>query len=56
MGRFAAGQIAVLPFPFSDLSGNKYRPALSLVDAGRGDRIPGLPRPQQAVVVDSTRT
>ncbi|MHB8179822.1 MAG: type II toxin-antitoxin system PemK/MazF family toxin [Acidithiobacillus ferrivorans] len=28
-----------MPFPFSDLSRNKYRPALILADAGRGDWI-----------------
>ena len=39
MGAFAAGQIVVLPFPFSDLSHNKYRPALLIADAGRGDWI-----------------
>ena len=31
--------VVVLPFPFSDLSRNKYRPALVLADAGRGDWI-----------------
>lgn len=39
MGTFAAGQVVVLPFPFSDLTRNKYRPALILADAGRGDWI-----------------
>ncbi|MBN6742245.1 type II toxin-antitoxin system PemK/MazF family toxin [Acidithiobacillus sp. MC6.1] len=39
MGIFAAGQVVVLPFPFSDLSRNKFRPALILADAGRGDWI-----------------
>ncbi|MHB1267932.1 MAG: type II toxin-antitoxin system PemK/MazF family toxin [Acidithiobacillus ferriphilus] len=39
MGLLAAGQVVVLPFPFSDLSRNKYRPALVLADAGRGDWI-----------------
>ena len=29
----------VLPFPFSDLSRNKYRPVLVLADACRGDWI-----------------
>ena len=28
MGRFVKGDIVVLNFPFSDLSGNKRRPAL----------------------------
>lgn len=39
MEALAAGQIVVLPFPFSDLSRSKYRPALLLADAGRGDWI-----------------
>lgn len=39
MGAFAAGQVVVLPFPFSDLSRNKYRPALILAPADRGDWI-----------------
>ena len=39
MGIFAAGQVAVLPFPFSDLSRSKFRPALLLADVGRGDWI-----------------
>ncbi|MCK9994262.1 MAG: mRNA interferase MazF [Alphaproteobacteria bacterium] len=39
MGPFAAGQIVILPFPFSDLSQSKFRPALLLADAGRGDWI-----------------
>jgi len=39
MGAFAAGQVIVVPFPFSDLSAQKYRPALILADAGRGDWI-----------------
>ena len=35
----AAGQVVVLPFPFSDLSRKKLSPALLLADAGRGDWI-----------------
>jgi len=31
--------VIVLPFPFSDLSRSKFRPALLLADAGRGDWI-----------------
>lgn len=37
MGTFAVGQVVVLPFPFSDLSQKKLRPALLLAEAGRGD-------------------
>lgn len=39
MGALAAGQVVVLPFPFSDLTQKKLRPALLLADAGRGDWI-----------------
>jgi mRNA interferase MazF len=35
----AAGTVALVPFPFSDLSQAKLRPALALADAGRGDWI-----------------
>ena len=33
------GQVAVVRFPFSDLSATKLRPAVVLADAGRGDWI-----------------
>lgn len=39
MGAFAAGQVILLPFPFSDLTHSKLRPALLLADAGRNDWI-----------------
>ncbi len=39
MEAFASGQVVLLPFPFSDLSASKLRPALLLADAGRGDWI-----------------
>ena len=39
MGAFAIGQVVVLPFPFSNLEQNKYRPALLLANVGRGDWI-----------------
>jgi mRNA interferase MazF len=35
----AAGAIALVRFPFSDLSQSKLRPAIVLADAGRGDWI-----------------
>ena len=34
-----AGTVVLLPFPFSDLSQTKLRPALVLAEAGRGDWI-----------------
>lgn len=37
MGPFATRQVILLPFPFSDLSASKLRPALLLAAAGRGD-------------------
>ncbi len=33
------GEVVLVPFPFSDLSQSKVRPAVCLADAGRGDRI-----------------
>jgi mRNA interferase MazF len=33
----ARRRVVLLPFPFSDLSAQKLRPALVLADAGRGD-------------------
>lgn len=39
MGPFAAGQVALLPFPFSDLSRNKLRPVVLLGGTGREDWI-----------------
>ena len=38
MGKFVKGDIVVIPFPFSDLSGSKKRPALVLADL-QGDDI-----------------
>lgn len=36
----AVGEVVLVPFPFSDLSQSKVRPAVCLADAGRGDWIP----------------
>lgn len=35
----AAGEVVLVPFPFSDLSQSKVRPAVVLADAGRGDWV-----------------
>lgn len=39
MGRFVKGDIVVIPFPFSDLSASKKRPALVLADLEENDII-----------------
>lgn len=35
----SAGTVVLIPFPFSDLSQSKRRPAVVLADAGRGDWV-----------------
>ncbi len=35
----AAGSVVLVPFPFSDLSQAKLRPAIVLADAGRNDWV-----------------
>jgi mRNA interferase MazF len=35
----SAAAVVLIPFPFSDLSQSKLRPAVVLADAGRGDWI-----------------
>lgn len=35
----SVGALVLVPFPFSDLSRSKLRPAVVLADAGRGDWI-----------------
>ena len=35
----SAGAVVLVPFPFSDLSQSKLRPAVMLADAGKGDWI-----------------
>ncbi len=39
MVTLAAGEVVVVPFPFSDLSQSKVRPAVCLADVGRGDWV-----------------
>jgi len=39
MGALAVGQVVLVPFPFSDLSRAKMRPAVILAEAGRDDWI-----------------
>jgi mRNA interferase MazF len=39
MGALAAGQVVLVPFPFSDLSRTKMRPAVVLAGADREDWI-----------------
>ena len=38
MGKFVKGDVVVIPFPFSDLSGNKKRPAFVVANL-QGDDI-----------------
>ena len=39
MGALAAGQVVLLPFPFSDLSQSKLRPALLIATDGKNDWV-----------------
>lgn len=37
MVTFSPASVVVIPFPFSDLSGSKLRPAVVLTETGHGD-------------------
>ncbi len=39
MGTFAAGQVVIVHFPFSDLTASKLRPGVVLAEAGRSDWV-----------------
>lgn len=39
MGTPSIGSVVLVPFPFSDLSNSKKRPAVVVASAGRGDWI-----------------
>ena len=39
MGTLAAGSVALIPFPFSDLSRTKLRPAVVIATLDKGDWI-----------------
>ena len=59
MAGFIKGDVVVIPFPFSDLSGSKKRPALVLVDLPGDDIILCQITSQQskdiyAIAIDST--
>ena len=39
MGTPVVGDVVIIPFPYSDLSKSKHRPALVVADVGRGDYV-----------------
>ncbi|CAN5232016.1 type II toxin-antitoxin system PemK/MazF family toxin [soil metagenome] len=48
MGRFIKGDVVVLPFPFSDLTANKKRPALVVANLSGDDIVVCLITSQNA--------
>ncbi len=58
MGAFTTSQIVILPFPFSNLLQNKYRPALLLANVGQGDwlvcQITSKAYDKQAIEINQT--
>lgn len=56
MGAFAAGSAVLIPFPFSDLSRTKLRPAVMLAVLDKGDcilcQVTSQPYDSQAVTLD----
>ena len=55
MGAFATRQVILLPFPFSDLTANKMRPALVLAQAAKGDLHPHCHEQVVQVIVELLR-
>ena len=53
MGAFTAGSVVLIPFPFSDLSRTKLRPAVVLATLDKGDcilcQITSQPHDAQAI-------
>ena len=39
MGLFAKGTVVLVPYPFSDLSSSKLRPALVVAEVSNGDHV-----------------
>lgn len=58
MATFIKGDIVVIPFPFSDLSGSKRRPAMILADLNGDDvlltQITSQPNDNNAIAITET--